>query len=483
MIDFPLRINAKLQSGNFVINDVYSEIRFPKNDQDEIFIDCFPTNEQVGMILGKHAFSITGVAVDECNNYNKIIIEEARFNKILTHKIANKKESYQIIFHCMDLYSEYKRDNLKTIENIEGWFNISLLASIGPHKVFDRKLSGIVNILSYKTYKFNLESDFTITFDTMYFNDLENKFENQIASVSYVKNVAEFSFVGNFNKIEHYSKLLNDFLMLLSFAIRKRTVCTGWCANNGKEHVKYIKRNIVIPEYKDEHLFPDYLIKPSELKNFLESSFPKFKKLENNELIRRAIFPIPTDDRISTESYFLILFSCLESILLYHKKYKRLETIINDAEFQTIRPIIQKTLKSLFLNDKESEILKNYDSNKRKMVYQKISELNRPSFKTILDDFCSDYDLNLHDLWEITETKNGISLTQIRNKLIHGDIFPSSYFESIIIAQNHLRVIVERMILKVLDWDIEKTRVAPSKFINNIVSKENILKHMKLLNE
>lgn len=86
-------------------------------------------------------------------------------------------------------------------------------------------------------------------------------------------------------------------------------------------------------------------------------------------------------------------------------------------------------------------------------------------------------------MWSITESNQGISLSQIRNKLIHGDTLNFNQHKSLIIAKEHLKIAVERMILKVLEWDISKTRVSPSKIKNNNNLQEDVVKHMKLLDE
>lgn len=489
MYNFPLKMKAEFKSEDLLINDIYIEVRLPEKNKDEIYIDCFPTNKQFKKIIGKHNFSITGISTDDFNFYDKITIKEAVYMKFLPLLELKDEEKYHIIFQCMDLYAEVEQNNNEE-KSIEGYFYINLLASLSPNKVFDHKPSGVVKVLEYTTHKFNLDENFVISFDTKYFYDIEKQTEEQIENICYFSNIAEFNFKGNLNDIEHYSKLLNDFLMLMSFGIRKRVVHTGWVATNQKKSILKMKRNIVVPEYKGENLFPNYLIEPNELNNFISSSYKIFRELNHQDIIRRAIFPLPTEAKSYTEPQFLILFSCLESILLYHKKNKQFENIIEEEEFQSIRGLIQGELKDLFTNcsknnisEKQVEILKKYNSNKRAMVYQKINELNRPPFKMILDDFCIDYSLEIKDLWSITESQEGISLSQIRNKLIHGDTLNFNQHKSLIIAKEHLKTIVERMILKVLGWDINETRVAPSKVKNILIFKEDVVRHMKLLGE
>lgn len=67
-----------------------------------------------------------------------------------------------------------------------------------------------------------------------------------------------------------------------------------------------------------------------------------------------------------------------------------MEDIIKKKDFKSILPLIKRRLEHLFTNsdengisDKQIEILKKYDSDKIDMVFQKINELNRPTFKMI----------------------------------------------------------------------------------------------------
>ncbi len=488
MIDLPIKINAKLVSAELELNDVYIEIYLPKNDEDEIYANCMPNNNQLKLLLGKYAFAIEGISVDQFNLYNKIKIKEAVFHDMLPRRINKDEESYLVKLLLMDFYAEYEGDISKKEQEINGWYYVNRLANLSPHKVLECKSSGEIKVEPYTTNDFSLSDNFIIKLDTKYFYDSDEKRKDQISTVSYFRNVAEFSFQGLFEEIENYSYKLDDFLMLMSFGIRKRTVCTGWIANNKSKFIKFIKRDIVIPPYKDENLLPNYLIEPNELKNFLIHSYRKYQSIDNKDILQRAISPIPIDEKVGTEPTYLILFSCLESILLYYKKINNLETIINEDDFKIIKISFEDYLKNIFskpdevsFTEKQINILKGYLPYKRKMVYEKISELNRPSFNSILEKFCGDYNLDLSDLWPLANSHNKISLSQIRNKLIHGDTFKAVQHKSLIIALEHLNIIVERMILKILEWPLEKTRVSPEKIKNSYLFQEDINQHMKIL--
>lgn len=66
---------------------------------------------------------------------------------------------------------------------------------------------------------------------------------------------------------------------------------------------------------------------------------------------------------------------------------------------------------------------------------------------------CEQYRVGLSDLWPVTDHRNGISLAQIRNKLIHGYFIAPEFEQSLWVARVHLEWVVERLLLAVLGWD------------------------------
>ena len=84
-------------------------------------------------------------------------------------------------------------------------------------------------------------------------------------------------------------------------------------------------------------------------------------------------------------------------------------------------------------------------------MIEKLGDFNRTSRKKVYNDFCKDMEINNSDLWPIYGTRfNYLSLSRIRNKLVHGNRFEYETFLSI--ANEHLRWTVERCLLAVLGW-------------------------------
>jgi hypothetical protein len=90
---------------------------------------------------------------------------------------------------------------------------------------------------------------------------------------------------------------------------------------------------------------------------------------------------------------------------------------------------------------------------KRDSIYSGLRSLNRAPVGAALRALCEQYRVDLSDLWPVTDDGNGITLAQIRNKLIHGYFIGPEFERSLWIARVHLEWIVERLLLAVLGWD------------------------------
>jgi len=158
-----------------------------------------------------------------------------------------------------------------------------------------------------------------------------------------------------------------------------------------------------------------------------------------------------------------VLYSALETLILFHQDVGS-ELILKRDEWEEFRKDIADFIKAYpkFFESKE----------KRRLMYEKLPELNRISFKSAFYNFCSRFNIDLSDLWPVVDRRDGIALADIRNKLIHGDTFNPVQGRALISAREHLSWIVERSLLSVLGWT----------FTSSKVSKE-YLPHMAMYNE
>jgi hypothetical protein len=81
------------------------------------------------------------------------------------------------------------------------------------------------------------------------------------------------------------------------------------------------------------------------------------------------------------------------------------------------------------------------------------------SFGSPFRSFCDHYSIDLSDLWPVVDASHGVSLSAIRNRLVHGEAFAGDKYSALITAEMHLQWTVERMLLGALGWPVSRSAV------------------------
>ncbi len=430
------------------------EIYLPENDRQKIIIVIRPDANQYSEIMNEFKFEIVGYnkfANGEIDS--KIKISQAYILQGKTTSFMGNIRQYQIILNAYDLTVTYYRSKLELKQKTEGFFNIIEYFSLSIPKLRTLEADGSVSIRPKEKYKFLLRNGLEIIFDTHY---LYKQPENSIKTISYPVSVAEFTTKIDPENINDYLIYIDEFLILLSYVIGKRCVCTGWQAVGFNKIVKYYRRDISIPKKRAKNSRENYLIEPSELRRFLEETYPIYSKPEKLELFKNILRSATRRETVMVETRFLILIATIESIILKFKKEHNSEFILPQKQFNQLRKKIQKTIKENFPEQLDES------NNKRLLICEKIAELNRISFGSAFRLFCNEYKLDISDLWTLVDDNTNTTLMAIRNKLIHGDIFNDLQLDSLSVAVTHIQFIVDRAILLLLKYDIEKSRVSRS---------------------
>ena len=286
-------------------------------------------------------------------------------------------------------------------------------------------------------------------------------------------------------KIQETLEIFDDILLLTSFASRSKCVCLKWEYSDSKTQItKYIKDKS-IPDnsnIKGSNKNEELIGLTNFFEGFLSKTFPNFREYSRVEALRRSLHFIIPNKNETLESQFISLFTALEMIVLHYRKNNGLEEVLSSKAFAEFRDGLGKYIKNLdltvFLEDEIKELKSNLTNEneinekikklvreKRKLIKQKLGELNRVSFSEALIEFCNYFDgkLALSDLWAIKGKNNG--LAEIRNKLVHGEHFTEKQITALWYASEHLRWTVERMILAILDWSIDKSNIS-QKYLN-----------------
>lgn len=450
-------IISELMGKAINVKDVLIELFLPHNDSEEIFLICKPNKLQFMALIKEHEFNI--VAHDEFGDgsiNNKYYIKRAFRKKSNTTFYTSKLSETMIILQAYDLMIICERDNILWDGKTEGYFTIFNNFQLPPLKSLTRKHNGEVIVDPRDRYTFKLESGLELTFDIFYRYENEEDYTK-----SYPYAVAEFKNNLEPERINEIIIEIDDLLRLISLALEKVCVCTGWVAYSNTKSVVFYRRDRVIPEKDEGDNYYHSIIEPFEVNSFIECAYKAFTKFNDKELLRNILTPLVRSKKLSVETHYLILFAILESIVLNYKKLNKYEPILTRSLFNDLKKDLGNSINSkkdllrfkLALDDEEVE-------QKIKYMSEKLSELNRISFNSSFELFQKQYNIPINDLWPLYDTKESTTLAQIRNKIIHGETFSNHQFQAISFALHHLQIILERMVLSLLGWDISNSRVS-----------------------
>jgi hypothetical protein len=232
------------------------------------------------------------------------------------------------------------------------------------------------------------------------------------------------------------SEVLDRLLLYLSLGSSQRTTWVSWASQIGTEFVEY-HRLISIPQ--EVSRYEDSLISEMLFHSFSQHCLDYLSKKESLDLYLPLLCFISADNPSKTvESEFVSLFISLETLLhLYGERYdktKHFET--NDWE--NIAAHLIKAIDGIEFLNKETKTF----------LTDKIGLFNQTSINFLYGDFCRVMQVDNSDLWPVSG--KGLSLSRIRNKLIHGNLSDDEL--SLSFAKIHLKWIVERCLLATMGW-------------------------------
>ena len=238
---------------------------------------------------------------------------------------------------------------------------------------------------------------------------------------------------------------------MLSLGYDNRISWIGYEYHDDKNYYEFYRGNMKSSRVKKRpvELSNNYFF----IKDFIIATYTKFTKNRvYYDAIKRAIYALCNDQDMGIiDSKYLELFSSFEAILLSYNRENDNEQLLSRSEFKKLSKGIENSINAFFIKESIDESI-------IKQVIEKITELNRPSLKNTLARFQQVYRLPLDLFWPFFASgseKPGLS--DIRNKLIHGDFLHGKY-DYLDFARHQLRIILIIMIVKVLGWPLEKTR-------------------------
>lgn len=438
------------------VENVRCRLFLPRKSTGLIRFKFYPSEDQKRVIENMWEFSVQGDVKDQSGEVRKSVRagrahwssgehESTQWEPELWESVRVAEPTDLMITHFL------RSDPSIPLEKAEGSFWITP-SSLLAHARMDEPLeNGGFRVKSIYQPTFTLPGGIPLVVKQRYFTYTNEDKER----VTFSEPELEFELEGDAAaaaKRDDLHSLVEDFLVLVSFAARQRCMCVGWDVREGLNYRRFYRRYIAIPYVDEGRRWRNELIDIADIEEFMEIAQTNFDRIEHEVSVRRAInYTIPPSGG-TLEGRFVSLYAALESLLSYFSEKEQL-VILPNEQFRELESDLKKWLKQHQLLEGSGE--------KRRLIYQKLRELNRVSFSAAFKKFCEHYSVDLSDLWPVTGKAGEWPLSEIRNKLVHGATFDYRQDGVLYCASENLKWNVERMLLAILGWPASRSSVSP----------------------
>ena len=445
-------LRAMFTVENVQILDVLCKIYLPERVNEKPLMKLRPTKDQFDKLIRSYKGSFKA----EIKDRDGIIKERLEapvvyFENMNTTYWGEEISDFSIDGEPQDLtITQFlASESYDKESSVVCWLSPNEMLS--PTMICESSYDGSIKVKRVFTYEFALNDKVKLKFDKHF--QYQKTDNNDTIQWSFLVSCAETDIPAHDlqrTRVE-ILPLIDDFLLISSLASRTRTACLGFQSTNQKVHSRYYRGDFSFPTGASEPSFDQGLVWKKDFEEFANQCYMTFSKYPNKNALRRTIWALVPGQPQVLEERFLSLFAGLETLLLEYRRQENLEYIFNKNTWQQIKKQLHKSIKGTSNPT--------IDREQRSFMYGKIDELNRISLSEVLTHFCKRYNLDLADLWPVFAEKDQVGLSDIRNRLIHGETFSVQCSDAILVACENLKWILERMMLKILEWPIERTEV------------------------
>lgn len=402
------------------VTGVPCTVLLPKRVTDAVVLKFYPSRAQLPRLQASPVFSLRGRTRWNDRAY------EFRATEVWVGKGPWTGHRQGIAVHS-DFSGEpidfefrwYERRKVRNVRIERGTFWLTPHRLVNAALSLERSYTGAVRVRIVTRPRFTLRTGITLHF-RHHFKYVESGADE---TATFSELVAEFKPKRPLDEASLASMIgdLDDWLLLASLAARHRCVCTGYEYSGSRTFVTFYRRNLTLPT-KREVSFNETLIDVPEFYPFMRMAYRTFGRSNYKELLRQAIYPLADDRERTLESSYMGLFSGLESA---------------------------------FLSVARSQ------------------GWNKKQWPTISDGFKlfqTTHNVDLSDLWPLLDKSKGKTLTQIRNRVVHGDYLSPAQLNALGYAELHLRWTLERVVLALVGWPISSSRAAKSFLASNMTA-------------
>ena len=455
MVRENLKFSAELIFETEKLENIPCEVVFPKTQDGEVVLKAQFKENRFSPLEIPFVFSLKGTIFNQTGNLLEICAKKVYNLGIQTSYFGTNQEFTILKAEVVDLKIREFIQQSGSEENKKGfYFWLTQSVQLSPFYSTELHYNGSVSVKTHSDKSFEIIEGLKFNFINYYFHHNDPERKNTRISESVL--AAEFVGVTEHELGESIFPEIEIFLKLVSFSERRRVVCYGYKGFLSGEIVDFYRGDISIPKEDFHHSFNETLIEIRDFEEFISQALSSGKSCIFKEHLFDAIGKTGYREYSSLESEYLSYYSALENLVNGYRDSFNFHYILEDDSWKRF----SKDLKAFI---KAHDFFKTEEDNntrKRQFMSEKISELNRVSFGTVFKSFCDFYNIDLSDLWSLG---GGVStsLSTIRNRLIHGGRFEREEYDAVICAKSHLKWTLERCILRVLDWEIERSKVRP----------------------
>jgi hypothetical protein len=249
-------------------------------------------------------------------------------------------------------------------------------------------------------------------------------------------------------------KLADDVALLVTFAARHRTVVLGCNYECSAERYQKFRNPIDRNKSPNEEIQRNELIPLEIFEGFMSSAIECWANFSEDikQSIRQIIVALHPLTESSSARDYLALFSAFEGFV----------SCVNEADGSISGGDWKKVEKYLRCCIDRS---KSISSENKVIIKQKLPELKRESLEGKVRRFFDDKEIFVGDLWPLFD-KERSSLTEIRNRLAHGDGFNNANYDLLIAARELISVLLERVVIRCLGGCMSKTRACQQHLVS-----------------
>lgn len=467
-----LLIPVTVATENTTLEAVECRIYLPQHEVEEAVLVLSPSEGQSGALKNAWKVALSGTLPNWEGGTGLRLRADTVYNEG-THQQYWGKRITECWILCRAEDLTIIRPLNRTGEQTQAIFRMTPSPLLGAGKFFTFSFDGRIEAHEGTRLSCQLTGGPNISFDTHY--RYVNKDNGQVTRVPYVVIQLETALraedVAGFK--ETLLPSIDTVMRLLSFAQRVRSHCVGWHACDGDNDVDFYRG--WGGEYRDydPSRHSDMLLDQPHWTTFIAKGYDVLKHIDANSLVADAIAYVVPREGDTFQAGFLRNFTALEKLTTHFRQTRSLVDILAPDDWEKFKEAIQEKSRT-WLKEKTE-----LDSKRRALLYDKISELNRVSFGAAFSLMCEAYNVDLRDLWPVSGSKIP-SLASIRNKLIHGETIPDEHYDIILYAGDHLKWIVERLVLSLLGWPVSDSN-ADGKHLKNMIGYTELQRLMSQL--